>query len=423
MMHDEYLEKNALAGFMTNPKSLQYADGFEVSDFFTDHHRIIFTAIRKLIEQGMEVDWASVSQEIDRRKVSDSPSRAYLMDICELIPNRYDVRPSLDRLKELSQLRSIYTLASSAMQRAENGDLAEDILYDLQSSALKQQSESSQLRIMTAPEMALESLDSLRNRWNRHPDEMPGISTGIDALDEATSGWRDGELTYVGAMPGRGKTSFMVQCMYSALEAGVGVGCVSLEMRRGQLWDRLTILKSELDAYKFRDPRVMNTSEREHTKRSVISLGDLPYQCIDQSGLRPSQITTAARRMHSAGARIIFVDFVQIIQEDGKDRREAINRVSAALRDTCKALNIPFVVLSQLARRDSNPNRRPTIQDLRESGNLEQDAHNVFLLYRPKDESGAWTGIDEIIIDKQREGLTGSIPVSYESKTLTYKRR
>lgn len=124
------------------------------------------------------------------------------------------------------------------------------------------------------------------------------------------------------------------------------------------------------------------------------------------------------------GARIIFVDFVQIIHEDGKERREAINRVSASLRDTCEALNIPFVVGSQLARRDADPNRRPTIQDLRESGNLEQDAHNVLLLFRPKDKAtGEWTGEDEIIIDKQREGVTGVVYVTYDEHSLTYKPR
>jgi replicative DNA helicase len=123
--------------------------------------------------------------------------------------------------------------------------------------------------------------------------------------------------------------------------------------------------------------------------------------------------------MHAAGARAIFVDFVQIIHEDGRDRREAINRVSAALRDTCKALEIPFVVLSQLARRDADPNRRPTMQDLRESGNLEQDAHNVLLLYRPK-VNGEWTREDEIIVEKHREGQTGPIHVSYDDRSLTF---
>ena len=75
-------------------------------------------------------------------------------------------------------------------------------------------------------------------------------------------------------------------------------------------------------------------------------------------------------------------------------------------------------------RGDADPNRRPTIQDLRESGNLEQDAHNVLLLYRPKDKvTGAWTGEDEIIIDKQREGVTGIVAVTYDEHSLTYQPR
>jgi replicative DNA helicase len=209
--------------------------------------------------------------------------------------------------------------------------------------------------------------------------------------------------------------------MYAAAIKGFGVGCISLEMRSSQLLRRLSILHSGLHAIKFRDVRLMNDSEFKTAKDALFSLGDLPVSVCDQSGLKPAQISSLARKMHAAGAKVIFIDFVQIIHEDGKDRREAINRVSAALRDTCKHLNIPFVVASQLARRDADPNRRPTIQDLRESGNLEQDAHNVLLLFRPKDKStGDWTGEDEVIIDKQREGVTGIVPVRYDERSLTY---
>jgi len=422
MMYDEQSEKSALGGFMKNAKNLAAAENFEVSNFFTDNHRSIFSAIRVMVAEGMEVNYLSVSQEMGKRNASVSLS--YLMELHDNVPNSYDVRPALSRLKEVAQLRSVRSIAEAAIQRAENGDLSVDILHDLQSMALRQQAEGVQIRPMSAPQIAVEALDNLNARWSYDSSKVPGIPTGIQGLDEAISGWRDGELTYVGALPGRGKTSFLLQCMYSAAIQGYGVGCISLEMRRLQLWDRMTILHSGIEAHKFRDVRVMSDSERLAVRRATTSLGDYPFQITDQSGLRPAQISSLARQMHAAGAKIIFVDFVQIINEDGKDRREAINRVSAALRDTCKSLNIPFVVASQLARRDANPNRRPTIQDLRESGSLEQDAHNVLLLYRPRDESTSlWTGEDEIIVDKQREGLTGSIPVHYDSKTLTYRGR
>jgi replicative DNA helicase len=158
-------------------------------------------------------------------------------------------------------------------------------------------------------------------------------------------------------------------------------------------------------------------------------MGDLPIEIYDRAGLRVGEVAAVARRMVANGCKLILVDFVQKIRQEGRDARESINHISGLLAETCKALNVPFVVASQLARRDANPNRRPTMQDLRESGNLEQDAHNVLLLYRPQeakqDRGGQelppdWTLKDEIIIAKQREGLIGWADVTFREGSLTF---
>ena len=198
---------------------------------------------------------------------------------------------------------------------------------------------------------------------------------------------------------------------------------------------RLATIQTGLHPSRFRNAGTMEDSDWRHTVRQfqgVGGVGDLPIEIFDRSGLRVREIAAVARRMHASGCKIIFIDFVQAIRQEGRDAREAINDISAVLRDTCKALQIPFVVASQLARRDANPNRRPTMQDLRESGNLEQDAHNVLLLYRPQasrnDKDGQelppeWSGRDEIIVAKQREGLTGSLEVVFEEESLTFQPR
>lgn len=201
---------------------------------------------------------------------------------------------------------------------------------------------------------------------------------------------------------------------------GVSVGCVSLEMRTSQLVRPLAMLNSGLHPGRFWDARDMTVTEYDHAKASIRALAELPIVINDQSGLNASQISSQARQMHEAGATIIFVDFVQIIRQDEKDRREAINRASASLRDTYKLLNIPVVVASQPARRDADPNRRPNLQDLRESRKLEHYAHNVLMLYRPVDQQGEWTGLDRVIIAKQREGVTGDIDVRYDTEALIF---
>lgn len=421
MMHSVEAEKAVLGAMLVDGKAIDAAAGLDVTDLHLDSHRTILSVIRNMHAQGTNVDSVTVWQELERQKLGDSVGGVvYVACLPDGLPRNYDVKPYVKMIREKSALRSIVSLCDLAKARAYEGEDSTDILHDLQGLALEQQAAAVHVRPSPIKELILPAWEAMKHQ-RQFTGEVLGIPTGIAELDRCTTGWRDGELTYAGALPGRGKTSFLLQSMYSAAINGFGVGCISLEMRAGQLMRRLAILGSGLHAQKFRDVRMMNASEFEHAKKALFELADLPITICDQSGLKPAQIASLARQMHANGAKVIFIDFVQIIHEDGKDRREAINRVSAALRDTCKHLNIPFVVASQLARRDADPNRRPTIQDLRESGNLEQDAHNVLLMFRPKDKStGDWTGEDEIIIDKQREGVTGVVQVRYDEKSLTY---
>ena len=414
-------EKAILGSMLVEQEAIGAAAGLEVSDLYLDSHRTLLGVIRMMHEQGTPVDLVTVGAELERRKLTDAVGGfIYVASLSDGLPRRLNVGPYVRIVREKSALRSIISLCEVVKARANEGEDSATILHDLQGIALEQQAAAVHVRPSPIKELVLPTWEAMKHQ-RQFSGEVIGIPTGIEELDRCTTGWRDGELTYAGALPGRGKTSFLLQAMYSAATNGFGVGCISLEMRATQLMRRLAILGSGLHAQKFRDVRIMNASEFELARKSLFDLAELPISICDQSGLKPAQISSLARQMHANGAKVIFIDFVQIIHEDGKDRREAINRVSAALRDTCKHLNIPFIVASQLARRDADPNRRPTIQDLRESGNLEQDAHNVLLMFRPKDKStGDWTGEDEIIIDKQREGVTGVVQVRYDEKSLSY---
>lgn len=272
----------------------------------------------------------------------------------------------------------------------------------------------------TVPEVVAEMV-----RQRDRVKELLGISTGIACVDESTTGYRNGELTYVGAAPGRGKTSWLLQGMYAAALQGHRVGLISLEMRKDQLMRRLALLASTLKPWQMRDARKMNGVDFQYAMSTVESLGELPIFASDQDGLRPHEITSMARRMvKQDGVEILFVDFVQVVVADGRTQKEGIDKVSAALRSIAKTLNIPVVAASQITRRDGDVNRVPTLHDLRESGNLEQDAHNVLFLYRPTDrETQRFTGEDQVVIAKSREGEVGALPVTYNSRSLSYVER
>ncbi len=416
------VEKALLGLMVSDPEAITSAASLEVGDLFLDSHRTLLTVIRAMDAQGEKVSLITLLAELGRRKLTESLGGAgYISDLTNDAWRGQDPAQYLKIIKKEATRRKVLALCEIMRARAEDGDEPDDIYHDLQTSALEAQTSNAQIRPVSIAEYVLPTWEDMKRQMD-HTGDVLGIPTGLSGFDRATTGWREGELTYVGASPGQGKTSFMLQAMHYAASGGFGVGCISLEMRAGQLMRRLTTIESGLQAYKTRDPRELSIPEREHVRRSLFALGDLPIQMCDQSGLKPGQIASLARQMHSRGARIIFVDFVQIIVEEGRDRREAINRVSAALRDTCKILNIPFVVASQLARRTGDPNTPPKMSDLRESGNLEQDAHNVHMLFRPK-QDGHWTGQDLILIEKQREGLTGPIEVAYDPASLTFVER
>jgi replicative DNA helicase len=419
----EHAEKTILGAMLVEEDAIQAADALDASEMYLDSHRTLLTTIRAMRTQGCQVDLITVMDELGRKNLTDVVGGvAYLSELSSGIPRKLRIDAYVKLVKEKASLRSIISLCQAASARAELGEPSLDILGDLQSGALAYQAANDELRAPHISELVMPAWNEIEEQMEA-TTEVIGIPTGIRDIDAATTGFRNGELTYVGAKPGMGKTSYMLQCMYSAANSGYPAGCISLEMRSGQLIKRLAIMDSGIHAGKWRDPRNIPIGDRAQARASMINLGDLPIWIADQSGLNPRQISALARKMHTNGAQIIFVDFIQIIKEMGRDRREAIDRVSAALRDTCKALNIPFVVLSQLSRGDKDSNRKPTKEDLKESGSLEQDAHNIQMLWREKDGEGEFTGNDLIIIDKAREGALGPVEVTYDSKTLTYRGR
>jgi replicative DNA helicase len=418
--HLDMTERTVLGAMLLG----ETVDGLEPGDFYLDSHRRIFTKMQAIQASGEALDLSSLYGSLTRSKEIDAVGGlGYISDLPTGVPRRFNADSHVKTLRKEAQRRQIISFCAVAQARAEEGEEPEEIISDLSSSALGAAMASFDLRPVHISELVVPFVESLHEQRN-HPGSCLGVPSGIASLDRCTTGWRAAELTYVGALPGRGKTSFLLQAMYHAARNGFPVGCISLEMRANQLMRRLAILHTGLSSGVLRDARKMTDSEYAFVRRSALTMGDLPIEMQDQSGLRPGQIASLARQMAANGAKVIFVDFVQIIREDGRERREAINRVSASLRDTCKALNVPFVVASQLARRDADPNRRPTLQDLRESGNLEQDAHNVLMLHRPKDKGTAeWTGEDEVLIEKQREGVTGVVPVKYDDQKLIYVER
>lgn len=224
----------------------------------------------------------------------------------------------------------------------------------------------------------------------------------------------------IGARPSRGKTVLGVQIVAANALLGIPVLAFSFEMTRRQFVRRMIPNHSEIPAFKVRDPRYMSATEMDDAQACGRRLEKLPIWVVDPDGMKSSELTSAAKfHIHRHGVKLIVVDYLQIIRGPERELRERVAACSNALRSIPKSENVPVVALSQL-RRLEDENTRPSLADLKESGDIEAHAHAVLLLYRPRNDEGRWTGNDEVIIAKQREGLVGSEKVTLNESRLAF---
>src|SRR5258707_9032736 len=230
-----------------------------------------------------------------------------------------------------------------------------------------------------------------------------------------TTGFRAGEFYVIGATPANGKTALACQAIRANCLAGIKCGLFSVEMTGQQIIQRLAAMETGVDLFSLRDPRVLNPAEVNAVTESVATIAQWPLLIEDSGSISAKEIGAIARLFISQGARIIFVDYLQRVKAPGKTDFDRVTQVSESLCELAKATQVPIVALSQLRRGERRElGQEPSLEDLRQSGQIEQDAHAVFLLHRSKgtqpgpDGKSHFTGEDKIIIAKQRSGPAGT---------------
>src|ERR1039458_1010723 len=247
-----------------------------------------------------------------------------------------------------------------------------------------------------------------------------GYTTGVPGEDQATTGIRPDEYWVIGARPSRGKTVLGAQIAAANAKHGIPVLVFSFEMTRRQFVRRLLPNESRIPAFKIRDPRLMSASARHLARATGKEIRKLPGVVVDPDGMKSSELTAAAKfHIHRHSVKLIVVDYLQIIRGPQRDLKERVAACSNALRSIPKTEGVPVIALSQLRRLDDE-NGIPTMADLKETGDIEAHAHTILLLYRPRNEQNRWSGNDQIIIAKQREGLVGSEDVTLNESRLAF---
>lgn len=261
-------------------------------------------------------------------------------------------------------------------------------------------------------------------------NKLSGIETGLSKLNEMLAGWQPGDLIVLAARPGMGKTALALFFAHMAAKSNAPALFFSLEMAAYRLADRLIIGQTGIDAFNYRHGRISN-AENEMVYNHADHLQNLPLYIDEKASPDIDYLIGSSRlAVRKLGVNLIIIDYLQLIdmrEQKGQTRDQAIGNVTRRLKQLAKELSVPVILLSQLNRSlEARQNKLPTLSDLRESGNIEQDADIVLLLYRP-----AYYGLTEfrdketynvlwVLTEKYRDGDPKDIVIKHNSNLTKF---
>lgn len=249
-------------------------------------------------------------------------------------------------------------------------------------------------------------------------DEKPKANFGIEKMDNMIGGLEGGDLIIVGARPATGKSALVTQWAWHFADMGLRVGFYNLEMTSKQMYERMIASRSGINITRIRMAKAFQGDERPRYEKAVRELINQTNIFITTGAKKVSEIKAEIRHMNYD---LLIVDYVQLLLSDGKyngNRTAEVGEISRQLKDIAMSFSIPVIALSQLNRvSEGSATKEPNMGQLREAGNLEQDASIIILL---------WNGNENDITDKyckvekSRQGTTGRCDLKFDGAHMRF---
>ncbi|MEM7656165.1 MAG: replicative DNA helicase [Bacteroidota bacterium] len=424
---------------------LRLEPALPVEAFTSPARQETYAAILELFQRGDPIDLLSVKACLKRKgrfqKVGNLALTEYLGAVASSANLSYHAQLLLEAYlgRQLSEMG--LRLRSKAQDPTEDVfDLIESIssdLLQLEYGLKAGQSPRWDRLLVQAVETAEERVKA------REAGESVGrgILSGLPSLDGVLQGLQAGELVLLAARPGMGKSSLMRQLMLEALRQSVPVLLFSLEMSAQQVTEGLLANAAGIPARSLRlgqlDPGEL---DRYQGVAGELYRADLTID--DSGGLNVMALRARTTRWRlkrkEAPIGLLCVDYLQLLQGSQRFRKSSqrhleLGEISRALKELALNHRLAVLALSQLNREvDKRPDPRPMLSDLRQSGNLEQDADKVLFLYRPayyatmqgreaRDAEGNdLSDLALVLLAKHRTGATGEVALKWEAERMGF---
>ena len=419
MPHSLEGEQAVLGSMLIDPDCVKNVmDRLRPGDFYLRQNREIFETILTMFNYSRPIDGITVFGEMEKAGLTDDSTRSYLAQLMEITPTSANVMEYAAIVQDKALLRSVAQAAGeiTALVQEGMGEAGEILEASEQKIYAIRRGRSAQ-EMVTLGQVLPDVLDRL-SEMSEHENHLPGLSTGLSAIDQKITGLNKSDLILLAARPGMGKTSLALNMALNVAKKGGTVAVFSLEMSREQLAMRLLSSEALVENNRLRTGLLRET-DWEKIAGAATVLNRLDVRIDDNPLLSVADMNAKCRRLD--GLSLVVVDYLQLMTSAGgnnrsENRQQVVSDMSRMLKIMAKELNVPVVCLSQLSRaNEKREDKRPMLSDLRESGAIEQDADIVLFLYRDDyyDEDSDKHNIAECIVAKNRHGETGKVELRW----------
>lgn len=412
--HDLEAERAVLGAIFVRPSAFrEVADLLGPDDFFRSAHQLVYRAMCALAKRRVVIDFITIKDGLDRDHTLDAVGIAYLSSLADGVPKSTNIAAYARVVTDHADRRALIALCrdSIAALPDETPEAVASKMVESIRAAVRVRGASgdSLSEILTA---AMASLD----------DEVAVISTGIDALDRLGCGFRMGEFVILAGRPSHGKTALALHFARTAARK-IPVYIASLEMTKDALALRCLSADAKVSFGALRE-NALSPTEYTSVSRSLETLSDLPIMIDDHASVNLADL----RRAMVAQPGLLIVDYVQLLPPPpgtaSQNRVQQVGALSRGLKAIAHDLKCSVLALSQLNRQVEYRAGEPQSSDLKESGDLEQDADRILLITRPYLFNDSELPDRCVIkVSKHRNGPLGRVELVFDVKRQLFRPR
>lgn len=354
-------------------------------DFYLPSHQQVFSAISDTFYAEGEISYVLIAECLkDRGQEGSSGGIVYIADLAQCVATAVGVERHAKVVRDYAVARRAMAEAEKLQRVLSEGGGAQDIQAGIEVlQALT--ADHSDEQGAEAPAVMQDGATEYEKRaaLSAAGRDFAGIDTGFDGINDRLNGLCPGELTVIGADSNVGKTTLAAQIFYYAVTAGHPGLYFSQEEQRYQVADRLALMEADgVNPVQFQKG-ILQQSDLERVQRARAKLSPLNWRVYDRCRSIDRIEAQLRAGRHQQKVELVVVDHLHRTSGRGENRHRELAGIVKRCKDLSLDLNTHVLLLSQLARAKDRHDRRPRIDDLRESGAIEEEADNVVLIYRP----------------------------------------